>query len=317
MSNELVEIGQDRFNELSVQGHIAQRDRLVEIMKEVMKKDVHYGTIPGTNKPSLYKPGAERILMTFGLSAGKEEEWPIQDLSSDTERRFRLMVPIYHRLSGAYLGFGVGECSSAEDKYAWRGVVCDQEFDEADPDDRREKWKYSKSGKPYKVKQVRTNPADIANTVLKMAKKRALIDGALTTTGASEVFTQDVEDMPAEYLGSRESASAQHRQNAPSVPRTPKYGPEPDVPITEVGDDHLLTYAEGLQKALDIQQDQEILDTDDVKVAENKQKFNAAQAKKRKFQKSNQATYDAMVEELRAREARAANTEPATAEAEG
>jgi hypothetical protein len=46
--------------------------------------------------------------------------------------------------------------------------------------------------------QIRTEPADVANTVLKMAKKRAQIDLTLTATAASDIFTQDVEDIPDE-----------------------------------------------------------------------------------------------------------------------
>jgi hypothetical protein len=34
------------------------------------------------------------------------------------------------------------------------------------------------------------------NTCLKMAKKRALVDACLTVTAASDIFTQDIEDMP-------------------------------------------------------------------------------------------------------------------------
>jgi hypothetical protein len=39
------------------------------------------------------------------------------------------------------------------------------------------------------------NPADYYNTVLKMAKKRAQVDAILTATAASDIFTQDVEEM--------------------------------------------------------------------------------------------------------------------------
>jgi hypothetical protein len=39
--------------------------------------------------------------------------------------------------------------------------------------------------------------ADLANTILKMAAKRAYVDGALKTLRASALFTQDLEDMPA------------------------------------------------------------------------------------------------------------------------
>ena len=40
--------------------------------------------------------------------------------------------------------------------------------------------------------------ADVYNTVLKMAKKRALVDATLTATAASDIFTQDVEDFGPE-----------------------------------------------------------------------------------------------------------------------
>jgi len=39
-----------------------------------------------------------------------------------------------------------------------------------------------------------TDLADTYNTVLKMAKKRALVDATLTATAASDIFTQDLED---------------------------------------------------------------------------------------------------------------------------
>ena len=41
------------------------------------------------------------------------------------------------------------------------------------------------------------NPVDSFNTVLKMAKKRALVDAVLTATAASDLFVQDLEDTPA------------------------------------------------------------------------------------------------------------------------
>ena len=36
--------------------------------------------------------------------------------------------------------------------------------------------------------------ADIYNTCLKMSKKRSVIDAVLTATGASAIFTQDIEE---------------------------------------------------------------------------------------------------------------------------
>ena len=46
---------------------IKQVNMIQEIMRETMKVDEHYGIIPGTNKPSLYKAGAEKLSLTFRL----------------------------------------------------------------------------------------------------------------------------------------------------------------------------------------------------------------------------------------------------------
>ncbi|MDA8121390.1 MAG: hypothetical protein M0Z38_02340 [Deltaproteobacteria bacterium] len=166
-----------------------------ELLKHIMIKDVHYGTIPGTQKPTLYKPGSEKILSTFRIAADPREM--ITDLSTDDEVRYRVGVAGTAQLTGVFLGAGIGECSSDEEKYKWRKPVCNEEFDEAPIDRRREVWKRY-DGKPVKIKQIRTHPRDVANTVLKMAKKRAQIDMTLTVTAASDVFDQDLEDMSPE-----------------------------------------------------------------------------------------------------------------------
>lgn len=172
----------------------AQVNLMQDVMQEVMRKDTHFGVIPGTNKPTLYKPGAEKIMSTFRLAADPE----VTDLSRDGEIHYRVKVSILSA-SGTFLGAGIGECSSGEDKYSWRAAVCPEEFDET-PENRR-RVKYSKyRGNVEKKKQVRTNPSDVSNTILKMAKKRALIDGVLTVTAASDLFTQDIEDLPAEVV---------------------------------------------------------------------------------------------------------------------
>jgi hypothetical protein len=44
-------------------------------------------------------------------------------------------------------------------------------------------------------KQEHDNPADFYNTCGKMAKKRALVDAVLTVTAASDIFTQDIEEL--------------------------------------------------------------------------------------------------------------------------
>lgn len=174
--------------------------RLIQdVMKSVMKKDVHYGTVPGCgDKPTLLKPGAEKILSTFRVAAFPE----IQDLSTSDSIRFRIITKGVYTGNGApvELGAGVGECSSDEEKYKWRKAV-GKEYDETPEDRKRKKWKKGGYGKPeYQEVQVRTNPSDLANTILKMAKKRSIVDLTLTVTAASDCFNQDIEDLPAEYV---------------------------------------------------------------------------------------------------------------------
>ena len=173
----------------------AQVNLVQEVMKAVMQEGQHFGKVPGCgDKPTLLKPGAEKLMMTFRLAADPQvEEVPTEDGIT-----YRVTCRILNQATGIFLGAGVGECSSKEDKYNWRGSVSSKEWDATTED--RKRVKYTRNGE---IQQVRTNPADIANTVLKMAKKRALVDAILTVTAASDIFTQDIEDMPAEVLGSK------------------------------------------------------------------------------------------------------------------
>lgn len=173
----------------------SQVNVIQQVMNQVMKKDTHFGIIPGTQTPSLYKPGAEKIMATFRLSADPE----ITDMSDDDQIRYQVKVRLVSP-SGVFVGAGIGECSSNEEKYKWRRAVCQEEFDETDVSRRREKWCKGWNNPNYKQQQIRTEPADLANTILKMAKKRALIDAVLTATAASDCFTQDIEDLPPEYV---------------------------------------------------------------------------------------------------------------------
>jgi len=198
----------------------AQVNLIQEVMKAVMKKETHYGVIPGCKKPSLYKAGSEVLLTTFRIAVDPQ----IEDLSTDDEIRYRVRTVGTHQSSGVVVGVGVGECSSGEDKYKWRSAVCDEEW-EGTPEDRR-RIKYSKyQGKVQKRKQVRTDPSDVANTVLKMAKKRAQIDLTLTATAASDIFTQDWEDLPEEYREVAEDAAPTIEQPQSKIIRKPDAPP--------------------------------------------------------------------------------------------
>ena len=142
-------------------------------------------------KPSLWKSGSEQILAMFQIAVDPI----VEDLSTDDCYRYRVTTRLTNVLTGEFLGSGIGECSTNETKYKWKRTYSKAEFDSTDPDRRR--IKYSTYNNENKEEfQVRQEPADLANTILKMAKKRSQIDATLTVTGASSMFEQDLEDLP-------------------------------------------------------------------------------------------------------------------------
>lgn len=221
-----------------------------EIMAEVMKEGEHYGVVTGCKKPSLWKAGAEKLMSTFHIAA----EPQVIDLSTGDAIRYRVNVRGTAMESGTFLGMGIGECSSDEEKYKWREAVCDEEFDETPDDRRREKWK---KGERAPILQVRTNPADLANTVLKMAKKRAQIDMVLTVTAASDIFGQDIEgpeDLPRGDGSASKPAIKRPTRKArdKTEPLTPGDAPRaaasPDADVE--GPDAVLSMSDGDRKRI-------------------------------------------------------------------
>lgn len=189
--------GSGRMAVKDIISHVAT---VQEVMKAVMKENVHFGVIPGTDKPTLLKPGAEVLCMAFRIA----DKYEIEDLSEGNTVRYRVTCIGSHQTTGTVLGSGMGEASSGEEKYKWR-KAWDDEFD-ATPENLRR----IKKGK-YTTKQVRTEPADLANTILKMANKRAKMAMVLNVTAASDCFTQDLEDMDEamrEHLARQETGAA-------------------------------------------------------------------------------------------------------------
>jgi hypothetical protein len=202
MSTELAVIEREAAN-LTASEIRAQVNLIQEVMKSVMKDGEHFGKIPGCGpKPTLLKAGAEKLASTFRFAIDPE----IQDLSDKDVVRYRIRARVTHQVTGYFLGTGIGEASSGEEKYNWRKAVCQEEWDETPEDRRRRKWS-SYQGDTKRTLQIRTHPADVANTVLKMAKKRAMVDAVLSVCAASDLFSQDLEDLPPEIL-ERETARA-------------------------------------------------------------------------------------------------------------
>jgi hypothetical protein len=164
---------------------IKERSQHVQaLIRDLMVEEVHYMVIPGTKNKSLTKQGSEMLLSAFHISV----EPHIEDKSDSDAVRFTVRITGTHMGSGIVVGVGVGRCSSNEEKYKWRQAVCEAEWANTPVERRRVKYGNKQGGGFYTVQQIRTNPEDLANTVLKMAKKRAQADLCLTALAASDAF---------------------------------------------------------------------------------------------------------------------------------
>jgi hypothetical protein len=189
---------------------VRQVNLIQHVMESVMKLDEHFGTIPGTKKPSLYKAGAEKLSLTFRLAPSYEVKE--KDMHGG-HREYYVKCTLTHIPTDKVFGQGVGACSTMEGKFRFRsgdGEFIGQSVPQAYWKDRDVSLiggkgfavrKNPDHGNKYEIvrlgeKVEHDNPADYYNTVLKMAKKRAHVDAVLTATAASDIFTQDVEDMP-------------------------------------------------------------------------------------------------------------------------
>ena len=215
MESEMAVV-REESHPMTAMGVVAQVRLIQEVMQSVMKENTHYGIIPGCQKPSLWKPGAEKLLVTFRIGSKPI----VEDLSTPDCARYRVTREGFSIYTGVSVGSAVGECSSDEEKYKWRGSVCEAEY-EATPEDRR-RLKYKRDGTT--IKQIRTNPADVANTVLKMADKRGYVALSLNVTAAGDIFTQDIEDLPAEVAA---AVVGNEKPEPPSGPKPKAAAPSP------------------------------------------------------------------------------------------
>jgi len=199
------------IEELSIDAVKIQVDKIQQLMKSVMKEGEHFGVIPGTSKPSLLKPGAEKLGFTFRLVPKfniTRYELP------NNHREYEIRCILERQQTGAFAGEGVGSCSTMESKYRYRMAnkkcpECGKEAIIKGKEEYGGGWVcFKKKGgcgakffdeyieiTSQFVGQIE-NPdiADTYNTVLKMAKKRAHIDAMITACAASDIFTQDLED---------------------------------------------------------------------------------------------------------------------------
>jgi hypothetical protein len=195
----------DSPQEMSIKlTEMKQKINLVQrFFKEVMIQNQDYGVIQGTDKPTLLKPGAEKLCELYGYVP------TIKHIEEKHNREIgfyyaRVTLALIHKSTGYLAAEGVGEANTMEGRYRWRWVPQWKLQEGIDISSLYSEERKSKNGTIYRMYRLENeDPWILWNTVLKMAKKRALIDATLSATSSSGIFTQDVEDLK-EWISSAE-----------------------------------------------------------------------------------------------------------------
>lgn len=153
------------INDMDLQQITTGMDKIAQFQKIVqsqLRQGHDFGIVPGTERASLLKPGAEKILMLMGIRS----EFSLIDSARDFEKGFfQYMVKCSLYKGEMLITEGMGSCNNRESKYK------------------------------------KQDPFSVDNTILKMAKKRALVDAALLVGSLSDIFTQDLDDV--DLLGNK------------------------------------------------------------------------------------------------------------------
>lgn len=228
---------------------------VMQVCEKLFLEGTHYGKVPGTTKNTLFQAGAQKFALLFHLSPSFDCER--LDLAND-HREYIVKATI--KCNGSFVAEGVGSCSTMESKYRFRnsetaytptGNILPQTY-----------WKLKSSGEKkrllaqvmddtvgrYDAKKVNgnwqivqinegetqkvehPNIADVYNTVLKMAKKRSYVDAILNATGASDTFTQDLEELE-ENLDALRAYESEHGGQK-ETRQEPQEEPERQEPVS-------------------------------------------------------------------------------------
>lgn len=147
-----------------------------------LNRDIDFGLIPKTKKPSLYKAGAEKIIAAYGLLQhytieSKIEHFPAPGIEKDEPFFFYTVRCDLVRVASDGKEYiftsGIGSANTKERRNGFNGAY------------------------------------DSANTAIRMAQKRAMVAAAVNISGSSSAFTMDIEDMDFVEGGYKEIATTQ------------------------------------------------------------------------------------------------------------
>lgn len=185
MENEITIVNSTSLIEQTTSNALIEKSKAFNEFKEFLKNDlkdgVDFGKIPSVEKPCLFKAGGEKIQLYLGLTpqykllhrefvpnqVRKDKVW--NDVTKkyqevETVRNYycwEWSCELWH--GSVKVAEGVGMGNTEEDKYV-------------------SQYKGAKT------------PDSLANTVMKISKKRAFMDAIIGVSGVSDIFTQDLED---------------------------------------------------------------------------------------------------------------------------
>ena len=220
---------------------------LQEFVHDAMVEGEDFGKIPGIEKPTLLKPGAEKLAEIYGLTI----EPTVTHRLEDWERGFfnyEFRVVLRSRRTGDIIGVGCGSCNSKEATFRWRDArrkcpACGAKAIVKGREEYGGGWlcfakkggcgaKFQAGDVAIEGQQVgRVENDDIysvVNTILKRAEKRAVVDAVLRVTRSSALFTQDLEEMDPETV--KHAPPAKPAQKPASKPAPQPTKPTPAAP---------------------------------------------------------------------------------------
>ena len=125
MGNEIIVAGQHEMflPVMNLELAIQRRDYLVRFIGQMLKQDHDYGKVPGTDKDTLLKPGAEKLATFFGLTpifilSDHVEDWSGEAHNGEPLFYYRYKCELWR--TGNLIATSEGSCNSRESKYRYR-----------------------------------------------------------------------------------------------------------------------------------------------------------------------------------------------------
>lgn len=215
---------------------LAQAQKSLENLQRFVRSQLHdgrdFGIIPGCKKPSLWKSGAERLLFFHGLACRL-------DTTSETVVDWKTpffnycyRATIYNPRNNAVVATADGSCNSKEDKYRYLWVT-EKKLPKGINKDNLESKEISGSNGKFTLYRIDNDSIfGLANTILKMASKRAFIAATLMACRASDVFTQDESEEEAAAPAEKPKAEAPKTAPAAKAPQESKSDSPAEEPNT-------------------------------------------------------------------------------------